>query len=78
MPVTSRVPIDGRRGLYRESTEPVDMWLVQMGLYDLARDGGGVLRRLPTPVAAEFRRRAGNAAGAVTSRAGPVAHTEGR
>lgn len=64
--------------MYRESTEPVDRWLVQMGLYDLARDGGGVLRRLPTPVAAEFRRRSGNAAGAATSRAGTVAQTEGR
>lgn len=64
--------------MYRESTEPVNRWLVQMGRYDLARDGGGVLRRPPTPVAAEFRRRSGNAAGAATSRAGTVAQTEGR
>lgn len=64
--------------MYGESTEPVDRWLVQMGLYNLARDGSGVLRPLPTPVAAEFRRHSGNAAGAATSRAGTVAQTEGR
>jgi hypothetical protein len=29
-----------------------------MGLYDVERDGGGVLRRVPTALVAEFRRLA--------------------
>ena len=43
---------------YRETTDPVDRWLVPMGLYDLERDGAGVLRRVPTALVAEFRRLA--------------------
>ncbi len=49
--------------LYRESTEPVEHWLVQMGLYDLSADGAGVLRRVPTAAVEEFRRLTGEAAG---------------
>ncbi|WP_255953258.1 family 1 glycosylhydrolase [Streptomyces odontomachi] len=41
--------------LYRESTEPVDRWLVQMGLYDLKRDAGAILRREPTALVDRFR-----------------------
>lgn len=41
--------------LCRESAEPVDHWLVQMGLYDLERDGGSVLRRLPTALVNRLR-----------------------
>jgi hypothetical protein len=44
--------------LYRETTDPVDRWLVPMGLYDVERDGAGVLRRVPTALVAEFRRLA--------------------
>ncbi|GII76794.1 beta-glucosidase [Sphaerisporangium rufum] len=44
--------------LYRESAEPVERWLVQMGLYDLEPDGAGVLRRVPTAAVEEFRRLA--------------------
>ncbi|MEU9889417.1 family 1 glycosylhydrolase [Sphaerisporangium sp. NPDC051011] len=42
--------------LYRESTEPVERWLVPMGLYDLEPDGAGVLRRVPTAAVEEFKR----------------------
>jgi Beta-glucosidase/6-phospho-beta-glucosidase/beta-galactosidase len=45
--------------LYRESTDPVERWLVPMGLYDLEPDGSGVLRRVPTAAVAEFQRLAG-------------------
>ncbi|SCK30945.1 family 1 glycosylhydrolase [Streptomyces sp. WMMB 322] len=41
--------------LYRESDDPADHWLVQMGLYDLERDAGNTLRRRPTPVVDRFR-----------------------
>lgn len=40
---------------YRESTRPVDRWLVQMGLYDLERDAGSVLRRRATGLVDRFR-----------------------
>jgi beta-glucosidase/6-phospho-beta-glucosidase/beta-galactosidase len=43
--------------LYRESDEPVDRWLVQMGLVDLVRSEG-VLQRHQTPLVDEFRRAA--------------------
>jgi beta-glucosidase len=42
--------------LYRETTEPVERWLVPMGLYDLEPDGAGVLQRVPTAAAEEFKR----------------------
>jgi beta-glucosidase len=45
--------------LYRESTEPVDRWLVQMGLYDLERDAGSVLRRRATELVDRFRELSG-------------------
>lgn len=48
--------------LYRESDEPVDRWLVQMGLYDLERDAGGVLQRKATPAVDRFRALARNEA----------------
>ncbi|MGW0085072.1 family 1 glycosylhydrolase [Streptomyces sp. NPDC003393] len=41
--------------LYRESTEPMDHYLVQMGLYDLERDAGSVLQRRPTVLVDRFR-----------------------
>jgi len=41
--------------LYRESTEPVDRWLVQMGLYDLVRDADSTLLRAPTALVDRFR-----------------------
>ncbi|QPP06597.1 family 1 glycosylhydrolase [Streptomyces bathyalis] len=41
--------------LYRESDDPADNWLVQMGLYDLERDAGNTLRRKATPAVARFR-----------------------
>lgn len=41
--------------LYRESTEPVDHWLVQMGLYDLVRDASSTLVRTPTALVDRFR-----------------------
>jgi beta-glucosidase len=41
--------------LYRNDHEPPDRWLVQMGLYDLSRDAGNTLRRVPTPLVERFR-----------------------
>ncbi|MEV0619296.1 family 1 glycosylhydrolase [Nonomuraea sp. NPDC050404] len=41
--------------LYRESTRPAEEWLVQMGLYDLVPDGGGVLQRVPTAAVKAFQ-----------------------
>jgi beta-glucosidase len=43
--------------LYRESGEPLDHWLVQMGLYDLRRNGPD-LERVATPLVEEFRKLA--------------------
>jgi hypothetical protein len=41
--------------LYRESSNPPDEWLVQMGLVDLARiPGGGALERQPTALLEDF------------------------
>jgi beta-glucosidase len=47
---------------YRESTAPVDDFLVHMGLYDLERDAAGVLQRVPTPLVDRFRALAGQGA----------------
>jgi beta-glucosidase len=44
---------------YRETTDPVERWLLPMGLLELERDGAGVLRRVPTGLVEEFRRLAG-------------------
>ncbi|WP_214106467.1 family 1 glycosylhydrolase [Acrocarpospora catenulata] len=44
--------------LYRQSTEPAEHWLIQMGLYNLEPDGAGILQRVPTPAAEEYRRLA--------------------
>ncbi len=41
--------------LYRDSDEPLDRWLVQMGLADLEPDREGVLRRHRTPLVDAFR-----------------------
>jgi beta-glucosidase len=41
--------------LYREGDEPVDRWLVQMGLVDLEPDGTGTLVRRRTPLVEAFR-----------------------
>ena len=41
---------------YRESTSPVDDWIVQMGMVDLRRvPGGGALERHPTPLLDDYR-----------------------
>lgn len=40
---------------YRESTTPVDDWVVHMGMVDLVRTpGGGALERHPTELLADF------------------------
>ena len=40
---------------YRESTTPIDDWLVQMGMVDLHRlPGGGALERHPTALVDDF------------------------
>jgi len=44
---------------YRETTDPVERWLLPMGLLELAPDGAGVLRRVPTGLIEEFRKLAG-------------------
>jgi beta-glucosidase len=44
---------------YREATDPVERWLLPMGLLELEPDGAGVLRRVPTGLVSEFRRLAG-------------------
>ena len=44
---------------YRETTDPVERWLLPMGLLELEPDGAGVLRRVPTGLVEEFRRLAG-------------------
>ncbi|WP_314172074.1 family 1 glycosylhydrolase [Streptomyces winkii] len=54
--------------LYRESDEPMDRWLIQMGLYDLERDADDVLRRRATPAVARFRELARAEAGDSTAR----------
>ena len=43
---------------YRETTDPVERWLLPMGLLELEPDGAGVLRRVPTGLVAEFGRLA--------------------
>jgi len=44
--------------LCRDSDEPLDRWLLQMGLADLERDAEGVLRRVRTPLVEAFREAA--------------------
>jgi beta-glucosidase len=44
---------------YRETTDPVERWLLPMGLLELEPDGAGVLRRVPTGLVEEFRKLAG-------------------
>jgi beta-glucosidase len=44
---------------YRETTDPVERWLLPMGLLELEPDGAGVLRRVPTDLVEEFAKLAG-------------------
>lgn len=47
--------------LYREASTPMDEWLIQMGLIDLAlTSGGGTLERHPTALLDDFRKATRN------------------
>jgi hypothetical protein len=52
---------------YRDSVHDLDHFHLPMGLWDLVRDGAGVLQRVRNPVADRFEEHARAARGAITS-----------